>query len=145
MDQEDIPQPAMKLMSLYDKDDLVKRMPLIIELTGGDITVMRGEAKAVIKGIKNECKIENKVYGLDPSYIGCILAAVPAGTMRVTYGIEKPAMNFTKGDMKPSAECDGILVCGLEDVNKTISEIKASYEKEQEAKAKKEAEKGKDK
>lgn len=136
---------TMKLMSLYDKDDLVKRMPLIIELTGGDITVMRGEAKAVIKGIKNECKIENKVYGLDPSYIGCILAAVPAGTMRVTYGIEKPAMNFTKGDMKPSAECDGILVCGLEDVNKTISEIKASYEKEQEAKAKKEAEKGKDK
>lgn len=132
---------TMKLMSLYDKDALISRMPLTLEFTEEGISIKRGEAKANIKALKADIKEEHVLYGMDQSYIPCIISAIPAGTFRVTYGIKKSCMAFTKGDVRPDADSNVIIIGAVDDIEKRINEIKDSFEKEQEAKAKKEAEK----
>lgn len=136
---------AMKLMGLYEKDPLVTRMPLKLEVTDEGILVKRGEAKSLIKSLKAECNVENGIYGLDYSYLPCIISALPAGTFRFTFDVGgKPILVFTKGDVALQTLCDAIIVGGIDDVDKSIEAVKEQYDAEMKAKAKKEKDKKKD-
>jgi len=133
---------ALKVMGLYDKDALMGRYPLTLEVVKNGLSVVRGEAQTHLKVLKQGGEVECAVYGIDSSYIPCILALIPNGTIRMTYGLKKPVMVFTKGDVKPNAETSAIVVGGIDDVSKRIKEITDSYEEEERKKAEK-AEKAK--
>ena len=135
---------TMKLMGLYEKDALVARMPLKLEVTAEGILVKRGEAKSLIKSLSAESNVENGVYGIDYSYLPCVISALPAGTFRFTYGIgDKPILVFTKGGVAPQALSDAIMVGGIDDVDKSIEAAKDQYDAEMKAKAEKENKKKK--
>lgn len=131
-------QSTLKVTQLYEKDALYSKMPLELQIEERGITVRRGEAVSLVPAVSAETKIDSVVYGVNPSYISCVMNGLPTGTIQLNYGEEKAIMVFTKGGETPSGTGTMFTVLGMQDIEASKRQIEEVYNREQEEKQKKE-------
>ena len=140
VDSKDISN-AIRIMNLYEKDALKGQMPFELVVTDKGIEVKRNEARAMLDAGSSKTDIDLVEYGINGSYLACVVSALPAGNIQFGYGMERPVFLFTKGGETPNPYGTGMVVCGIMDVAVAKQQVTEAYQKSLEKKKEKESKK----
>ena len=130
---------AIKLASLYDKDAVIKHMPMELVVLKDGISLKRGESQTTLKAIEKNGEVEGELsLGVSMDYLGGAAGGFPAGSFKIYYNATKCLFGFAKGGTSIGVGDEPFMVAAGADLAKSREKAEAEAQKELEAKKAKE-------
>lgn len=120
---------SLKIAQLYEKDQLIKQMPLEMTFEKKGITIKRGEAVSVVNAISAETTADALTWGFNGTYIPLITAGLSAGTLQCRYSAESAVFVFAKANEELTLETPVMLVTGVQQLSDVKKQIVEEHER----------------